>query len=159
MKIRTGFVSNSSTTSFIVTRDLTDDGYACLKLTKEQLRKMTGYAVWHWVDGDYKEIQFKPEKGKDYWLTQYVGDCEELPQDMEKFEYYGGQHGNVPYDYEYFNEYQFPGSYSVYLLKEHDEAKQMTFGAFVADFLGNYGNSYVLVENKPEHTITLKVID
>ena len=37
MKIRNGYVSNSSSSSYIVNKDLSQFGIACIKLTKEQM--------------------------------------------------------------------------------------------------------------------------
>ena len=73
----------------------------------------------------------------------------------DAFEYSCGGHGG-PYDEDMFNEYNCDYGY-VYLMKIHDEAKQMSFGQFICDFLENYGNSDVIVKYENDG-ITLKLV-
>ena len=145
MKIRSGFVSNSSSSSFIVTEDLSKKmGISCLELNSEQIELLTGYRMWE----DDVET-FNPETGKKYYLTEFVSDSRDewgtIKHDIGySFEYQSGGHWG-PYDEENYNEYPIGGN-SVWLRKEHDVAKQMTFGNFINDFLENYGNREVIVK-------------
>lgn len=154
MKIRSNYVSNSSSSSFVVTKDLTNSGVSCLKLNEKQLELMKGYKLWT----EDKE-SFEPKENQDYYLTEYLSDCdkrwEKLKEMKDAFEYSCGGHGG-PYDEDLFNEYNC-GFSSVYLLKEHDEAKQMPFGQFVCDFLADYGNSDIIIKYT-EEGINLKVV-
>lgn len=154
MKMRNGFVSNSSSSSFIVKKDLSDKGISCLKLTDEQLKLMDGYKQWE----EDKET-FHPEPGQDYYLTEFISDCDERwgeIRDMDgAFEYASGGHGG-PYDEEDYNEYS--GEFaSVWLHKEHDVAKQMSFGQFVCDFLADFGNSDVIVKYEKDSIVLMRV--
>ena len=154
MKIRSNYVSNSSSSSFIVTKDFTNSGITCLKLNKKQLELMKGYKLWT----EDKE-SFEPKENQDYYLTEYLSDCdkrwEKLKEMKDAFEYSCGGHGG-PYDEDMFNEYNCDFGY-VYLMKIHDEAKQMSFNKFVKKFKEDYGNSDVIVKYD-ENGINLKVV-
>lgn len=154
MKIRNGFVSNSSSSSFIVTKDLNDSGISCLKLNKKQLELMKGYKLWT----EDKEA-FEPKENQDYYLTEYLSDCdkrwEKLKDMKDAFEYSCGGHGG-PYDENQFNEYNCNFG-SVYLRKEHDEAKQMNFNKFVKKFKEDYGNIDVIVKYENDSIVLIPV--
>lgn len=125
MKIRKGFVSNSSSSSFIVAKDLTDKGVSCLKLSQAQKELINGSVLYDekiWLDVN-----------KDFYLTEFIGDDEEKNEainSVEHFMYQEGQLCGEPREESYYNEYRV-GYSSVYLLKNHDVAKQMTFNQFV----------------------------
>jgi hypothetical protein len=154
MKIRSNYVSNSSSSSFIVTKDLNDKGIACIKLNDKQIELLRGWKCWE--DDDES---FEPKENQEYYLTQYISGCEykweELHEMSDAFEYSNGGHGG-PYDEEMFNEYQTKFE-SVWLRKEHDEAKQMSFGEFVKYYLENFGNNDVLVKHENDSIVLIFV--
>lgn len=154
MKVRTNYVSNSSSSSFIVKKDLSNIGVDCMKLTEEQLDLLAGYKKWE----DDDEV-FNPEKNQEYYLTQYISDCSDNWEKVKEmdgtFEYSNGGHGG-PYDEEMFNEYQ--NSFdSIWLRKEHDVAKEMSFGEFIKEFLELYGNEDVIVKYEGNSIILTRV--
>lgn len=124
MKIRTCFVSNSSSSSFIVSDNLESKGIACLKLSPEQkkLLQAAGY-----LKG--KDLE------KDYWLTEFLGDERDYApiEAVEHEDYVEGDLGEFPRCEEYYNEYEVGGR-SVFLMKEHDDARQMYFREFVKQY-------------------------
>ena len=141
MKIRSCYVSNSSSSSFIVTKDLSDKGITCLKLSKEQIELINGSSIEY---DDSKKFELDPSK--DYWLTEFIYDIddeasEELMEDPNRIVYSSGQMSMEPYDLESFNKYDIDGEVSIYIRKEHDVAKQMTFAEFIKNFLDENGNS------------------
>lgn len=145
MKIRTNFVSNSSSSSFIVKQGLWTDKHVCMRLSEEQLKKLEGYS------DDYEgKNKFHAEEGVAYFLTPFISDCsneyETIPKDA--FRYSDGS-WNIPYDDREFNSYPM-GDVNVYIRKEHDVAEQMAFGQFIRDFLEEYGNSDVIVQHEAD---------
>ena len=86
MKIRSNYVSNSSSSSFIVTKDLNNKGISCLKLNEKQLELLRGWKCWE----EDKE-SFEPKENQEYYLTEYISDCDdqwsELKGMSDSFEY------------------------------------------------------------------------
>lgn len=155
MKLRNGYVSNSSSSSFIVTKDLSDMGISCIKLTAKQIELLKGFKQWE----EDKDV-FNPVENQDYYLTEYIADCdkrwEQLKDMKDTFEYSCGGHGG-PYDEEDFNEYSSRYGGSVYLRKEHDEAKQMSFNKFAKQFKTEYGNMDVIVKYESDSIVLILV--
>ena len=155
MKIRSNFVSNSSSSSFIVCKDLNDKGIRCLKLSRAQKEKINASTLYD------ETVNIYPEK--DYWITEFIYDRDDKKWDIienngEYLIYSEGQMCGEPYAEEYFNEYPIDGDVSVFIRKEHDEAKQMSFNKFAKKFKENFGSSEVLVEYTNDNKIILTVI-
>ena len=154
MKVRTNYVSNSSSCSWIVRKDLSEFGIGCIKLTIEQLNLIKGYPDW-----DNNMFDF--DENKEYWLTEFISDCYEhkyeIAKDNSVFHYDGGGH-HGPYDEDCYNEYILDDGSSVWIRKEHDVAKEMTINKFANSIKKEYGNCNVLVEyvSSKEIKITLK---
>lgn len=129
MKIRSGYVSNSSSSSFLVTEDLTDKGITCLKLSQIQKERINGSTIYD------EKINISTDK--DIYLTEFIGDCHEdkyeVIEGVEHILYQEGDLGESPRCEEYCNEYRM-GDTSVYLLKEHDNARQMLFSQFAKEY-------------------------
>lgn len=156
MKIRMSYVSNSSSASFLVFQDLTSQGIYCLKLTTAQKELINGTII--------NDERIGLDTSKDVYLTEFVfdGDDEKWDKIMNvEHQYYsGGQIGGEPYADDMFNEYRIDGYTSVYLRKEHDEAKQMKFNKFVKDIKETYGTKVeVIVKYEKNGDITLKVVE
>ena len=122
MKIRSSYVSNSSSSSFIITKDLNNKGLICLKLSKEQIKLINGSVV----DIGYqypKEIEL--DLAKDYWLTEFIQYDDEkydkIMMEKHYIIYCDGTTYCTPYDPKNFNEYTINSDSSVYIKKEHDK--------------------------------------
>lgn len=106
MKIRTGFVSNSSSSSFLVPGDLSEHGIACFKLTEDQVKNIRERIE------KSKHENFKREKlsffdsHKDIWVTKFINDGTpdygRLDELCENIEYFDGQLCEEPYDEDLF---------------------------------------------------------
>ena len=144
MKVRLNYVSNSSSTSFLVSEDLTSKGIACIKLTRAQKELLNGSLI------NDKEERIGINIDKDLYLTEFVSDCDDEKWDIvtsvERIPYESGALGGEPYSEEYYNEYQIDGDRSVYIRKEHDEAKQMKFSKFAREFKKAYSDIDVIVK-------------
>ena len=64
MKIRTNYVSNSSSSSYIVPSNLTDKGVACIKLSKEQIDNLSKTL-------EQEELKMLCSF-QEYWLTRPI---------------------------------------------------------------------------------------
>ncbi len=94
MKTRVSFVSNSSSSSFLVPFDAFEKyGVHCVKLSDEIVECLNKY----FEDFNGNKVDFS--KSKDWWLTEMVSDCMEqcgqLCGDDEAIEYLEGN--NAPY--------------------------------------------------------------
>lgn len=136
MKIKMGYVSNSSSSSFLVKRNYEDKGITCLKLNTQQILSLKE---------DYPQI----DQTEELYLTEYLYDITKIVSEMEKkdivSEYDQGGHFG-PYDEEYYNKY----GYKLFLKKQHDVCKQMTFNKFVKEYKNNGLPSEVLVKYTPD---------
>ena len=144
MKIRSNYVSNSSSSSYIVDKDLSDKGIACLKLTKAQKELLNGSKI-------YDETIVIPDTDKDIYLTEFICECENKYEYIQKCNhifYQEGELNGTPRDEDYYNEYTMDYGRSVYILKEHDVAKQMSFNKFVTEYKRSDLPKEVIVEIK-----------
>ena len=92
MKTRTGFVSNSSSSSFLVPFNVSEKGIACVKLSKEIVDCLNR----NLFDYDGKKVDLS--KSQDWWLTEMVSDCDSARYDFldkEAIQYLEGN--NAPY--------------------------------------------------------------
>ena len=96
----------------------------------------------------YSKKEFIPKENQEYYLTEYISDCydkwEKIKNLEGTFEYSNGGHSE-PYNEEIFNEYG-DGFASVWLMKRHDTAKQMSFNKFAKQFKEEHGNVDVIVK-------------
>ena len=76
MKVRLNYVSNSSSTSFLVSEDLTSKGTACIKLTRAQKELLNGSLI------NDKEERIGINLDKDLYLTEFVSDCDDEKWDI-----------------------------------------------------------------------------
>ena len=81
MKQRSGFVSNSSSSSFIVFEDLSSRGIPCLKLNDEQMKRIDGFQYFE----DYPVIHFEGRQGYlTKFITGYYDSENEILESVEK---------------------------------------------------------------------------
>ena len=78
MKLRSGFVSNSSSSSFLMPMDVSDIGVECIKLSDEVIECFKQYLT----DFDGKNVDLSASK--EWWLTRMVSDCEDHYSDLRK---------------------------------------------------------------------------
>ena len=142
MKIRTGFVSNSSSSSYVVNADLTSFGIRCLAIDPSRLR-----SVQRWLNAF--KLSSEPEVVLDpntqWYVTRYITEYEpdgvyDALDKHTKFDYMTGQLDGTPYeDGEDDPEiYRSPGGDdyrdAVYIRKEHTVMAVMK-PAEVAEFV------------------------
>ena len=131
MKVRLNYVSNSSSSSFVVLQDLSSKGINCLKLSKEQKELLNGFVPY------LGESAIIFDLDREVYLTQYISDCsDKYDSVMEVVHcfYDEGQLNETPRCEDIFNEYQQEFGESIYLLKKHDIAKQMSLNQFVKEY-------------------------
>ena len=130
MKIRSNYVSNSSSSSYIVDVDLNSKGINCIKLSRDQIYLIDGYDIYGYV--------INLDEGKEYYLTQFINDSSKLYEKLDginKIFYQEGSLNEEPRTEKYYNKYSCKTNYScVYLLKEHDTAKEMTINQFAKEY-------------------------
>lgn len=148
MKIRTSFVSNSSSSSFIVTKELKT--VKCMKLSEDQKKRV----FEHMLDSNDKYIT-TPDC--DVYLTPYIymdgwDELEKLELDKERWAYSDGQMCGEPYDEEYFNNYD-----GIYLKREDDKAKQMSCGELIKMLVDEGSYTDYIVDFKDGDIILHKV--
>ena len=116
MKIRSGFVSNSSSASYLVLRDLSEIGIKCVKLTTSQISYIRErYAKEIDSNGfsfiSKEQLDFV-NSHDDIWITRFIADCTnsfekiedgEIVKESEKSFYFEGDLSESPRDEEDFN--------------------------------------------------------
>ncbi len=155
MKIRSNYVSNSSSSSFIVEKDLTSKGLPCLQLTEEQKKRINGSKFL----GEIIELDLT----KNYWLTPYIYDgndrYDEIKKSANAIEYDEGEMSEMPYNDIYYNEYVIDGDTSIFIKKEDDAAVQMKFSKFVKMIEQDYGSNIQVVVDYKQNHIELRVVE
>ena len=118
MKIRTNYVSNSSSSSFLVAKDYSDIT-PCIKLPDEIWKAIDK----HYIDEDGTKLNLS-EKSNEWWLTTLISDCSneysKIYNKKNSILYLDGH--EEPYDW-----YDNPNSYTVFkkdfhefFIKNHD---------------------------------------
>lgn len=70
MKIRTNYVSNSSSSSFLISTDISNK-VNCIKLSDELLQQLNK----NYIDNNGNSFDFL-SVSKDWWLTELISDCD-----------------------------------------------------------------------------------
>lgn len=142
MKIRTSFVSNSSSSSYIVKQDLTEDGIRCAPIVRDRLDALEEFINLCRLDD---EDPVKLDRNTDWYVTRFITEYEpycvyDKLREVGAIDYCDGQTGGVPYDWEDdypdticvahgSDEYD-----SVYMRREHTSACEYTVEELV-DYL------------------------
>lgn len=110
MKVRNGFVSNSSSSSFLLSFEPKDSNVKYVKLTENQKK----YLLENFSesnDEDEKKAFKLLSKCNDVWLTQFISDCRDEfgkfidSMNEEDYAHYAcGEMSEDPYDPEHFNQ-------------------------------------------------------
>lgn len=145
MKIRTGFVSNSSSSSYIITH--------------------TGKNNWYYDDSDLYLLSLQEKvlineipadrKNETFYLTKYISDCDDVPDDTVC--YADGGHGG-PYDEENYVEVR-P---RFWLRKEHVTSTNIKYEPNVIesiDFMLDYLFENKLIQNATKAEIKEQLIN
>lgn len=142
MKFRAGFVSNSSSSSYVICADLTDAGIRCIPIKSTRLQ-----AVQDWINAcGFESCTLDPEK--QWYVTRFITEYEsdavyQALDQYEKHEYCGGQTDGTPYDDweedEAYSEFYVSKGADyrdhVYIRKEHTDMVSMEDANAVAEFL------------------------
>lgn len=106
MKRRLSYVSNSSSTSFIVGRDLTPDGVCCAKLTRRQAAHIISRSVkyeimendrMHGTDAYMRDTVWMLKHFDSLYLTEMIRDEDGLGYRGRHVSYMYGQPSGAPY--------------------------------------------------------------
>ncbi len=118
MKIRQGFVSNSSSSSFLVLGERPKD-CEYVQLTEAQARSVLGYMKTR----EYDPYDINWDDWDNVFLTQFISDAGTLYYNINGYNYKDGNHCG-PYweeDYDILKK----GSYNgVWILKEHNKEEK-----------------------------------
>lgn len=99
MKIRSGFVSNSSSSSFIVLGEK-PEGVSSVLLEDEELIENIIKSI---NNDEYKEKKIVWDGKQPVYLTQFISDSGRYTEPFEHLDYYSygsGEHGQVPYGWD-----------------------------------------------------------
>lgn len=157
MKTRTNYVSNSSSSSYIVPIDLTDKRISCIHLTKDQIESISKS-----IDSDDLDL-FRTFS--DYWLTRPIKEYEadsvyDALESVSKVPYSAMQMCGEPYDEDQFFCYNVSGD-SVYLSLQDIKGEIITRKSlckllrekFTADqkFILNFSNNSIILDINKEY--------
>ena len=165
MKIRNGFVSNSSSSSYIVCEDLTSIGLRCFRIPAKHLD-----AVSHWliVSRIFEDPVTELDPNKEWYVTRFVTEYERDETIYDKLKeigavaYCNGQMDGVPYDWCDDDPYtvcvaQGDDEYdSVYMRREHTDACEMTVDELPEYLRSKYpeATKFVVLPGENNETIT-----
>jgi hypothetical protein len=123
MKVRGGFVSNSSSSSFIVVGKKPD--CTCIKLTLEQAHAI----IKHIETRKFDQSDVEWSSDEDVFLTRFISGGVDLYGEVMRlpgaYHYCWGGHGG-PYSEEYYDELSDPEHdwEEIWILKEHNVEKK-----------------------------------
>ncbi|MFA6889900.1 MAG: hypothetical protein WCQ80_02630 [Bacilli bacterium] len=109
MKTRMCYVSNSSSSSFIIDFDTSDEGISCVKLSSEIVRCLQEHAS----DANFKKLELNLDKC--WYLTEFINDCDNKNYD------YVSKNGIRYMDGGFREPYGDEDQYIILKNKSHDE--------------------------------------
>lgn len=153
MKIRTNYVSNSSSSSYIVARDLTSEGIACVKLNATAVDKIRTSC---WYEGLQTLNTFS-----EYWLTRPIKEYEpdnvqDLINSVDKVIYCDHQMSGYPYDEEGFFGFAV-GDDTVYMQLNHVSGLVVSRKQLCKILKEKYSKNQKFILNISNNSVTLEI--
>lgn len=153
MKIRTKYVSNSSSSSYIVCRDLTSEGIACVKLDATTVDKIRTSCL-------YEDLQ-KLNTFSEYWLTRPIKEYEtdaiqDLINSVDRAFYCDHQMSGYPYDEEYFFGFSV-GDDTVYMQLDHVSGLVVSRKQLCKILKEKYSKDQKFILNISNNSVTLEI--
>ena len=153
MKVRTNYVSNSSSSSYIVSRDLTSEGIACVLLNKDTADHIRSNA-------DIEDLELL-NSFSELWVTRPITECETaaveyLISNTPKVHYLNHELDGTPYDEDYVFGYDVAGDV-VYLHLSHVKGEVMNRDAVIKLLKERYDETQLFAVTFSSNGITLDI--
>ena len=165
MKIRSGFVSNSSSSSYIVDVDLTDIGIRCVQIDPKFVPIVQDYYNSAWKMADEAPLTMDPDKT--WYITRPVLEWGEAEDALVKLDVHGHIYTTHQLDGEPYDDWEtylvrYPGETArddVYIKLEHTSACELTTEQLIAKLKEKFGDPPYRVLDDGDNIRIWRVID